>query len=112
MANKHDFPTALSVEEVQDRLMMTQWDGHTRVCGLGRTLTIADLNQRGMLSSSDLCCEAIRALICEYALPIFDETQQRKCFIQGTCATTGDGLYEGLDWMSQAAKPKNECAIM
>jgi hypothetical protein len=21
--------------------------------------------------------------------------------VQGTCATTGDGLYEGLDWLGQ-----------
>jgi ADP-ribosylation factor protein 1 len=26
--------------------------------------------------------------------------RQRKWYIQGTCATTGDGLYEGLDWLS------------
>ena len=25
----------------------------------------------------------------------------RKWFIQGTCAVTGDGLYEGLDWLSK-----------
>jgi ADP-ribosylation factor protein 1 len=25
----------------------------------------------------------------------------RKWYIQSTCATTGDGLYEGLDWLSQ-----------
>jgi ADP-ribosylation factor protein 1 len=24
----------------------------------------------------------------------------RKWYIQSTCATTGDGLYEGLDWLS------------
>jgi len=26
--------------------------------------------------------------------------RSRKWFIQGTCATSGDGLYEGLDWLS------------
>merc|ERR1711907_444120 len=26
----------------------------------------------------------------------------RKWYIQATCATTGDGLYEGLDWLSNA----------
>jgi len=26
----------------------------------------------------------------------------RRWFIQGTCATTGDGLYEGLDWLKNA----------
>merc|ERR1712061_72053 len=28
--------------------------------------------------------------------------RNRQWFIQSTCATTGDGLYEGLDWMSRA----------
>ena len=28
------------------------------------------------------------------------EIRNRKWFIQSTCATTGDGLYEGLDWLS------------
>lgn len=27
--------------------------------------------------------------------------RQRTWYIQNTCATTGDGLYEGLDWLSQ-----------
>merc|ERR1712021_269155 len=27
--------------------------------------------------------------------------QNRKWFVQSACATTGDGLYEGLDWMSR-----------
>ena len=26
--------------------------------------------------------------------------RQRQCYIQSTCATSGDGLYEGLDWLS------------
>lgn len=31
--------------------------------------------------------------------------RQRQWYIQSTCATTGDGLYEGLDWLSsQLAK--------
>ena len=28
--------------------------------------------------------------------------QHRKWFIQSTVAPTGDGLYEGLDWLSRA----------
>merc|ERR1712232_237474 len=27
--------------------------------------------------------------------------RRRQWFIQSACATTGDGLYEGLDWMSR-----------
>ncbi|KAI9814672.1 MAG: hypothetical protein M1826_002179 [Phylliscum demangeonii] len=30
--------------------------------------------------------------------------RQRSWFIQSACATSGDGLYEGLDWLSNALK--------
>ncbi|XP_044465558.1 ADP-ribosylation factor-like [Mangifera indica] len=29
-----------------------------------------------------------------------DSLNERQWYIQSTCATTGDGLYEGLDWLS------------
>merc|ERR1712216_659872 len=29
------------------------------------------------------------------------DMRNREWYIQSTCATTGDGLYEGLDWMSR-----------
>merc|ERR1711892_726422 len=32
--------------------------------------------------------------------------QNRKWFVQSACATTGDGLYEGLDWMSRTLSSK------
>jgi len=32
--------------------------------------------------------------------------RQRCWYIQSACATTGDGLYEGLDWMSTSLVPK------
>jgi len=31
----------------------------------------------------------------------------RKWFVQATCATTGEGLYEGLDWMARTLNGKN-----
>ncbi|KAH9391106.1 GTP binding [Tyrophagus putrescentiae] len=30
--------------------------------------------------------------------------RNRNWYIQATCATTGDGLYEGLDWLSNQLK--------
>lgn len=30
--------------------------------------------------------------------------RNRQWYIQATCATSGDGLYEGLDWLSNALK--------
>ena len=30
----------------------------------------------------------------------------REWFIQGTCAVTGDGIYDGLDWLSKTVKNK------
>ena len=32
------------------------------------------------------------------------EIRNRKWYIQGCCATSGDGLYEGLDWLATALK--------
>lgn len=29
----------------------------------------------------------------------------KSCYVQSCCATTGDGLYEGLDWLSSNAGP-------
>jgi signal recognition particle receptor subunit beta len=35
-----------------------------------------------------------------------EKLRSRKWFIQGTCAVSGDGLYEGLDWLSAALEKK------
>ena len=34
--------------------------------------------------------------------------RQRNWYIQSTCATTGDGLYEGLDWLSSSLAKSNK----
>eukprot|EP00465_Bigelowiella_longifila_P000686 CAMPEP_0185280738 /NCGR_PEP_ID=MMETSP1359-20130426/66319_1 /TAXON_ID=552665 /ORGANISM="Bigelowiella longifila, Strain CCMP242" /LENGTH=180 /DNA_ID=CAMNT_0027876075 /DNA_START=32 /DNA_END=574 /DNA_ORIENTATION=+ len=31
---------------------------------------------------------------------------RRRWYVQGTCATSGDGLYEGLDWLASAVNKK------
>ena len=36
-----------------------------------------------------------------------NKIKNRKWFIQGCCAKSGDGLYEGLDWLSKQLKSKN-----
>ena len=33
--------------------------------------------------------------------------RDRQWYIQATCATTGDGLYEGLDWLINSLAGKN-----
>jgi len=33
--------------------------------------------------------------------------RSRNWYIQATCATTGDGLYEGLDWLSATLKNRS-----
>jgi len=32
--------------------------------------------------------------------------RNREWYIQGTCALTGDGLYDGLDWLSKVVSKK------
>mmetsp|Transcript_44940 Transcript_44940/g.71114 ORF Transcript_44940/g.71114 Transcript_44940/m.71114 type:complete len:183 (+) Transcript_44940:59-607(+) len=34
--------------------------------------------------------------------------QQRRWYIQSACATSGDGLYEGLDWLSRTLSSKKK----
>merc|ERR1712187_525859 len=34
------------------------------------------------------------------------DIQDRQWFIQSACATTGDGLYDGFDWMSKTLSSK------
>merc|ERR1711935_217891 len=34
--------------------------------------------------------------------------RQRNWYIQSTCATTGDGLYEGLDWLSTSLSKQSK----
>jgi len=34
--------------------------------------------------------------------------RNRQWYIQSTCATTGDGLYEGLDWLSRTLSQKKK----
>mmetsp|Transcript_35003 Transcript_35003/g.68112 ORF Transcript_35003/g.68112 Transcript_35003/m.68112 type:complete len:181 (-) Transcript_35003:151-693(-) len=34
------------------------------------------------------------------------EKLRRQWYVQGTCATSGDGLYEGLDWLSSTLSKK------
>ena len=34
------------------------------------------------------------------------ECKNRKWYIQSTCAVTGAGLYEGLDWLADAISRK------
>jgi len=40
--------------------------------------------------------ELVKRLECEKLYP------KRHWYLQGTCATTGDGIYEALDWLSNA----------
>ena len=35
-----------------------------------------------------------------------NELRNRAWYIQAACATSGDGLYEGLDWLSHAVRNK------
>ena len=51
------------------------------------------LIQKGAMTPMEVC-EGLGLL----------ELKNRKWHIQGTCALRGDGLYEGLDWLSGTFK--------
>merc|ERR1712109_155525 len=41
-----------------------------------------------------------------------NQLRNRQWYIQSTCATTGDGLYEGLDWLSNTLNKKSRPGIL
>lgn len=114
MANKQDLPNAMSVDEVQDKLQMTQWTIHSPEL-------LMSLREETFLK---LLPESIINILSEYTPhrqcgPVRNggNGTQTKCFIVGTCATTGDGLYEGLDCLSQTLnqtikKNDSACIVM
>ena len=109
MANKQDLPNAMSVDEVQDRLKLTQWLAHSPEF-------LMSLRPDTYLK---LLPESIIIVLSEYTAyrHCGIRGSQRKCFVQGTCATIGDGLYEGLDWLSNALRTKqtrdsSACRVM
>merc|ERR1712094_102149 len=38
--------------------------------------------------------------------------RHRQWYIQARCATTGDGLYEGLDWLCRRRSPRRSKRVM
>ncbi|CAN1767892.1 ADP-ribosylation factor [Linum perenne] len=81
-----------NVEKVQYKnVMFTVWD----VGGQDSIILVFANKQdmKGAMSPMEVC----QGL----GLP---ELKNRKWHIQGTCALKGDGLYEGLDWLSNTLK--------
>ena len=70
-ANKQDLPNAMSVSDVQQALALQEYRGR-KVCN----------TQHHYDSKSYTIC------------PLY------QWYIQSTCATQGQGLLEGLDWLS------------
>ena len=40
-----------------------------------------------------------------------NQLRHRQWYIQASCATTGDGLYEGMDWLSATLSKKSSYAL-
>lgn len=41
-------------------------------------------------------------------LGLYGMKKSRQWYIQGTTAVTGDGLYEGMDWLVRAVEEKQK----
>ena len=86
----------MSVDEVQDRLQMTQRIIHSPEMFMSLRKTYLRLLPESIINillemTAEIQCGPFRNGV---------RGTQTNCFVQGTCATTGDGLYEGLDWLS------------
>lgn len=59
-------------------------------------LGLHSLRHRGWVCSSS----PLQPLLPLYALAFSLIRHVKKQYIQSTCATSGDGLYEGLEWLA------------
>jgi signal recognition particle receptor subunit beta len=78
-ANKQDLPNAMSPAEITEKLGLTQL--RNRRVSLVRVLLLASQPESADLTGHPWLLYP-------------------QWYIQATCATQGDGLYEGLDWLS------------
>jgi len=98
-ANKQDLPQSLSTEEVIESLGVyvetkMDWKKFSDECELQKYV-----NEQGI----------IRCIYDFLPGVTYDEVNpslQRDVHVQGCCATTGEGLYEGLEWLFQAMAKK------
>ena len=91
-ANKQDLPQAMPAAEVTDKLGLQQmrnrqWSAASVSASRGGSI----LEARG--GDLEGYCPLLMGL---------------RRYIQSTCATTGDGLYEGLDWLSRTLSQKKK----
>ena len=49
-------------------------------------------------------CDLLEKLKVIPNIDIIQQETQNNLILQATCATSGDGLYEGLDWLSNQLK--------
>jgi ADP-ribosylation factor protein 1 len=86
-ANKQDLPNAMNAAEITDKL------------------GLHSLRQRGwyiQVRAPLAACHARGGGAQSWMLTVRASTSRS----QSTCATTGDGLYEGLDWLSNSLSKK------
>ena len=82
-ANKQDLPNAMNAAEITDKL------------------GLHSLRQRHWYSDAFLLCQPAFIHIVHSDIWILMLVFFHPCrYIQSTCATSGEGLYEGLDWLS------------
>ena len=157
LANKQDLPTAMSVDEIQDKLDLSYYTEHTpellkslktntllrllpddiidilssytpqKECKVmqKKYLKWNDIFSYGSLGRSVFCqrggsmfvMEEIGTIIAEYYGSSEVGIGNQICEIFGCCAKTGDGLWEGFDWMSlqlqlNNSKLNKDCNIL
>merc|ERR1712144_93217 len=99
-----------NVETVEYKnISFTVWDvgGQDKIRPLWRhyfqntqgIIFVVDSNDRERVSEAR---EELQRMLNEDELR--DAIRQRQWYIQATCATSGDGLYEGLEWLSSNLK--------
>ena len=85
LANKQDLPNAMSVEEITEQLKLNSMKDRA----WRKFILTVNQNEPYVLMVIHVY------VLCNFTTVLFFLSSD----IQGTCATNGDGLYEGLTWL-------------
>ena len=90
-ANKQDLPVSFYFLHITNSTLTLSYQNAMNAAEITDKLGLHSLRQRAWVSPKSSFCQ-------------WPPSNKNLQYIQSTCATSGDGLYEGLEWLSNSLR--------
>lgn len=100
-ANKQDLPNALSVGELTEKLSLNQYRNKPVSTSQDKKIYIFFQNYTASFPEPLARVQKKKKGFSRIVKDVPRDVVTPQWHVQSTCATQGDGLYEGLDWLSK-----------